>query len=443
MALPTSAGTAPAEGIAAFAPRPAATVPANAGVRAIKKWFRLPLRPIRLNWGKANRLGLAGGRVASATRHRHARCLEGCGTNARRINVGHTRTAASIEAVSTQGTGEMAATAERKKARHLQLLVSHPADSAARTLDLEREGLEALRTTLNQQLREPFRVAVATLAAARGRVIVTGIGKSGHVGQKVAATFASTGTPAFFVHPSEASHGDLGMITRDDAIVAISWSGESVELGNILTYSRRFKVPLIAITSRSDSALGKQSDVVLEMPRAKEACPHGLAPTTSTTMQLAMGDCLAIALLEAKGFTAHDFSVFHPGGSLGASLKFVADIMHTGDRLPLVGEDRIMSEALVTMTQKSFGCLGVIDGKGRLVGMITDGDLRRHMGPELLKQRVSDIMTRKPNTLSRDMLASAALQQINALKRTQMFVVDKGKPVGVVHVHDLLRAGVA
>jgi arabinose-5-phosphate isomerase len=337
----------------------------------------------------------------------------------------------------------MAATAERKKPRHLQLLMSHPADSAARTLDLEREGLEALRTTLNQQLREPFRAAVATLAAARGRVIVTGIGKSGHVGQKVAATFASTGTPAFFVHPSEASHGDLGMITRDDAIVAISWSGESVELGNILTYSRRFKVPLIAITSRSDSALGKQSDVVLELPRAKEACPHGLAPTTSTTMQLAMGDCLAIALLEAKGFTAHDFSVFHPGGSLGASLKYVADIMHTGDRLPLVGEDRIMSEALVTMTQKSFGCLGVTDGKGRLVGMITDGDLRRHMGPELLKARVSDIMTKKPNTLSRDMLASAALQQINALKRTQMFVVDKGKPVGVVHVHDLLRAGVA
>jgi arabinose-5-phosphate isomerase len=259
----------------------------------------------------------------------------------------------------------------------------------------------------------------------------------------VAATFASTGTPALFVHPSEASHGDLGMIMRDDAIVAISWSGESVELGNILTYSRRFKVPLIAITSRSDSALGKQSDVVLEMPRAKEACPHGLAPTTSTTMQLAMGDCLAIALLEAKGFTAHDFSVFHPGGSLGANLKFVADIMHTGDRLPLVGEDRIMSEALVTMTQKSFGCLGVLDGKGRLVGMITDGDLRRHMGPELLKARVCEIMTKKPNTLSPDTLASAALQEINSLKRTQMFVVDKGKPVGVVHVHDLLRAGVA
>ena len=301
------------------------------------------------------------------------------------------------------------------------------AQSAARTLDLEREGLQALRATLDQQLKEPFRVAVATLAAAKGRVIVTGIGKSGHVGQKIAATFASTGTPAFFVHPSEASHGDLGMITPDDAIVAISWSGESVELGNILTFSRRFKVPLIAITSRADSALAKQSDVVLEMPRAKEACPHGLAPTTSTTMQLAIGDCLAIALLEAKGFTARDYKVFHPGGSLGASLKFVADVMHSGDQLPLVTEGKVMSEAIVIMTQKSFGCLGVVDGKGRFVGMITDGDLRRHMGPELLKARVQDIMTKKPNTLSPDMLASAALEQINSLKRTQMFVVETGQ----------------
>ena len=221
-----------------------------------------------------------------------------------------------------------------------------------------------LRRSLNDGLQAPFRAAVAALAAAKGRVIVTGIGKSGHIAQKIAATFASTGTPAFFVHPSEASHGDLGMITRDDVIVAMSWSGESVELGNILTYSRRFKVPLIAITSRADSALAKQSDVVLELPRAKEACPHGLAPTTSTTMQLALGDCLAIALLEAKGFTAHDFKVFHPGGSLGASLKFVADVMHTGERMPLVSEDTPMSTALVTMTQKSFGCLGVTDAKG-------------------------------------------------------------------------------
>jgi arabinose-5-phosphate isomerase len=316
-------------------------------------------------------------------------------------------------------------------------------EPALRTLDLECEGLQALRVVLENQGREPFCAAVARLASARGRVIVTGIGKSGHVGQKVAATFASTGTPAFFVHPSEASHGDLGMITREDVIVAISWSGESVELGNILNYSRRFKVPLIAITSRADSALAKQADVVLELPRAKEACPHGLAPTTSTTMQLALGDCLAIALLESKGFTARDFSVFHPGGSLGARLKFVTDVMHRGDVLPLVTEDRVMSEAIVTMTRKSFGCLGVVDAKGRLTGMITDGDLRRHMGPDLLSARAQDIMTRKPNTLRPEMLASAALEQINSLKRRQMFVVDGGKPVGIVHVHDLLRAGVA
>jgi arabinose-5-phosphate isomerase len=318
-----------------------------------------------------------------------------------------------------------------------------PSQSATRTLDLECEGLAALRGTLQADLQEPFNRAVGILAAAEGRVIVSGIGKSGHIGQKLAATFASTGTPAFFVHASEASHGDLGMITPQDVIVAISWSGESVELRNIVTYSRRFKVPLIALTSRADSALGKQADVVLQLPRAKEACPHGLAPTTSTTMQLALGDCLAIALLENKGFTAHDFSVFHPGGSLGASLKFVADVMHTGERLPLVAEDRVMSEAIVIMTQKSFGCLGVVDARGRLVGMITDGDLRRHMGPTLLRLRTQDIMTRKPNTLTPNTLASTALEHFNALKRTQMFVVDKGKPIGILHVHDLLRAGVA
>ena len=318
-----------------------------------------------------------------------------------------------------------------------------PSQSATRTLDLECEGLAALRGALQADLQEPFNRAVGILAAAEGRVIVSGIGKSGHIGQKLAATFASTGTPAFFVHASEASHGDLGMITPQDVIVAISWSGESVELRNIVTYSRRFKVPLIALTSRANSALGKQADVVLQLPRAKEACPHGLAPTTSTTMQLALGDCLAIALLENKGFTAHDFSVFHPGGSLGASLKFVADVMHTGERLPLVAEDRVMSEAIVIMTQKSFGCLGVVDARGRLVGMITDGDLRRHMGPTLLRQRTQDIMTRKPNTLAANTLASTALEHFNALKRTQMFVVDKGKPIGILHVHDLLRAGVA
>jgi arabinose-5-phosphate isomerase len=315
--------------------------------------------------------------------------------------------------------------------------------SALRTLELERDGLVALRAEVEGTLGDRLSEAVKVLSKARGRVIVSGIGKSGHIGQKLAATFASTGTPAFFVHPSEASHGDLGMITREDVVLAMSWSGETVELFSIITYSRRFSVPLIAITSRAESALGKAADIVLELPRAKEACPHGLAPTTSTTMQLAIGDCLAIALLEAKGFTAHDFKSIHPGGSLGAQLKLVGDLMHKADRLPLVKLDAVMSEALVTMTEKSFGCVGVVDEKGRLVGMITDGDLRRHMGSALITRRASEIMTRKPFTVGPDLLASAALEQINAMKKTQLFVVSDGKPVGILHVHDLLRAGVA
>lgn len=314
--------------------------------------------------------------------------------------------------------------------------------SAVRTLQLEGDGIAALRAALDNGLAEPFARAVATLAQARGRVIISGIGKSGHVGQKIAATFASTGTPAFFVHPSEASHGDLGMITRDDVILALSWSGETVELKNIITFSRRFTVPLISITSRSDSALGQQSDVVLELPRAKEACPHGLAPTTSTTMQLALGDCLAIALLEAKGFTAHDFKVFHPGGSLGANLKYVSDVMHKGEALPLARETTAMSEALVTMTEKRFGCLGILDVKGKLAGVITDGDLRRHMGADLLTANAADIMTKKPKSIAPNALASAALEVMNASRITALFVVDKGKPVGILHVHDLLRTGV-
>lgn len=314
--------------------------------------------------------------------------------------------------------------------------------SAVRTLELEGDGIAALRAALDNGLAEPFARAVATLAQARGRVIISGIGKSGHVGQKIAATFASTGTPAFFVHPSEASHGDLGMITRDDVILALSWSGETVELKNIITFSRRFTVPLISITSRSDSALGQQSDVVLELPRAKEACPHGLAPTTSTTMQLALGDCLAIALLEAKGFTAHDFKVFHPGGSLGANLKYVSDVMHKGEALPLARETTAMSEALVTMTEKRFGCLGILDVKGKLAGVITDGDLRRHMGADLLTANAADIMTKKPKSIAPNALASAALEVMNASRITALFVVDKGKPVGILHVHDLLRTGV-
>jgi arabinose-5-phosphate isomerase len=315
--------------------------------------------------------------------------------------------------------------------------------SALRTLEAESSGLTELMVALRNGLGDAFEAAVQALGAAEGRVIVSGIGKSGHIGRKMAATFASTGTPAFFIHPSEAAHGDLGMITPKDVLLAISWSGETVELKNLVTYSRRFGVPLISITSRAASALGQASDVVIELPRASEACPHGLAPTTSTTMQLVIGDCLAVALLEARGFSATDFKVFHPGGSLGAQLKFVADLMHKGDRLPLARVDEPMTEALVTMTQKALGCLGVVDGNGQLVGIITDGDLRRHMGPTLLTAMAGQIMTPTPKTIRPTTLASAALDILNKSRITTLFVVERGKPIGLVHVHDLLRASVA
>jgi arabinose-5-phosphate isomerase len=315
--------------------------------------------------------------------------------------------------------------------------------SALRTVRLEIQGLKTLEAVLENGLADPFRAAVGRIASARGRVIVSGMGKSGHVARKIAATFASTGTPAYFVHPSEAGHGDLGMVGREDVILALSWSGETVELKSLITYAGRFRVPLIAITSRADSALARAADIALLLPRATEACPHGLAPTTSTTMQIVLGDSLAVALLEGKGFTAADFKTFHPGGQLGASLKFVSDLMHKGDRLPLASENVAMSEAIVTMTEKSFGCLGVVDRRGQLAGVITDGDLRRHMRRGLLKLNTGDIMTRAPKAVRPDMLASAALELLNSSKITAVFVVEKGKPVGIVHVHDLLRAGVA
>ena len=314
--------------------------------------------------------------------------------------------------------------------------------SAARTIQLEAQGLRALEAALNLDLVDNFAEAVSIIRSCRGRVIVTGMGKSGHIGMKVAGTLSSTGTPASFVHPSEASHGDLGMITRDDVILAFSWSGETVELGNLVSYSRRFAVPLIAITSNAESTLAKAAEVVLAIPQSKEACPHGLAPTTSTMMQLALGDCLAIALLESKGFTARDFKVLHPGGQLGARLKFIGDLMHKGDRLPLTPGDMPMAEAIVVMTEKAFGCLGVVDESGRLAGIITDGDLRRHMGDGLLSRRAGEIMTGAPKTVSPELLASAALEVINSSSITALFVVDDGRPVGIIHIHDLLRAGV-
>ncbi|MGO9173351.1 MAG: SIS domain-containing protein [Rhodomicrobium sp.] len=314
---------------------------------------------------------------------------------------------------------------------------------AGRTLGCAVDGLKALQAALVNGLAADFERAVKLMLRCDGRVIVTGMGKSGHVGQKIAATLSSTGTPAQFVHPAEASHGDLGMITAKDVVLALSWSGETGELANLITYSRRFRVPLVAMTSGRESTLGRAADVVLALPQVKEACPHGLAPTTSTLVQLALGDCLAIALLEGRGFTALDFKVFHPGGQLGANLKHVGDIMHRGDRLPIVRANERMSTALVVMTEKAFGCLGIAGEDGKLLGILTDGDLRRNMGPELLGRTVAEIMTHSPKTVTAGMLASAALQIINSSAITALFVVDDGVPVGIVHIHDLLRAGVA
>jgi arabinose-5-phosphate isomerase len=315
--------------------------------------------------------------------------------------------------------------------------------SAVRTLETEAGGISALMAAIHDGLGQTFTAAVDLMRQARGRVIVTGMGKSGHVGSKIAATLASTGTPAFFVHPSEASHGDLGMITADDVIMALSWSGETVELKDLTDYSRRFRIGLIAVTASADSTLAKAADVVLLVPQAREACPHNLAPTTSTLMQQALGDALAIALLESRGFTALEFAKLHPGGRLGAMLKFVRDLMHTGEAVPLVPTGTPMSEAVVVISAKGFGCVGITDRAGKLVGIITDGDLRRHMRPSLLDARVEEVMTRGPKTVRPDQLASEALEILNASKITALMVGEAGKPVGIVHFHDLLRAGVA
>ena len=325
----------------------------------------------------------------------------------------------------------------------MQPAVSPHIASALRTLDNERDGVAALAAAMCDGLGAPFVAAVETIRNARGRVIVTGMGKSGHVGRKIAATLASTGTPAFFVHAADASHGDLGMITSDDVMLALSWSGETEELKDLINYSRRFRIPLIAVTVSADSTLGKSADVVLALPATREACPHNLAPTTSSLMQLALGDALAIALLESKGFSAMDFGVFHPGGRLGAALKFVRNVMHPGAAVPLIKRGAPMSEAIVEMSAKGFGCVAVTDDSGKLAGVITDGDLRRHMRADLMQAPVDEIMTASPKVVRPDQLVSEALQLLNSSKITALVVVEAGRPVGIVHFHDLLRAGVA
>ena len=312
---------------------------------------------------------------------------------------------------------------------------------ARQTIEREIEALKAMEYDLDDTLS----LVLDVLQNTKGRVIVTGMGKSGHIGCKIAATMASTGTPSFFLHPSEASHGDLGMVTKDDAVLAISNSGESKELLDILTYCRRFSIPLIAITKNPDSSLGKNSDFILRLPNNREACPLGLAPMSSTTATLVMGDILAAALMVRKGFTEQDFRLRHPGGKLGAILRHVSDIMHTGDEMPLVSEDAIMQEALMTMSAKMLGCVGILDKEGNLIGVITDGDLRRWMAPNLIEEKVSKVMTKNPRTCTADTLIAEAVNIMNNTGRgiTNMFVVDGKKPVGIVHIHDCLRAGVS
>jgi arabinose-5-phosphate isomerase len=315
--------------------------------------------------------------------------------------------------------------------------------SALRTLETERDGLTILMEAIGNGLGPFFTAAVETIAAAKGRVIVTGMGKSGHVGRKMTATFASTGTPAHYVHPAEASHGDLGMIQTDDVIIALSWSGETAELADIIGYSRRFRVPLIALTSNAESTLGRAADICLTLPKAKEACPNGLAPTTSTTIQLALGDALAVALLERRGFTADNFRVFHPGGKLGARLKLVREIMHKDERLPVVGVEARMGEAIEEIGRKGFGAVIVVNGDGTLAGIVTDGDLRRNLRPDLATLPVTAIMTKTPRTIAPDALVASALEMEEASRITALIVVENGRPVGLVHYLDLLRAGAA
>ena len=313
---------------------------------------------------------------------------------------------------------------------------------ARRVLGIEAAAL----TRLADSLDADFARALDLLASARGRgrVVTTGMGKSGHVARKIAATLASTGTPAIFVHPAEASHGDLGMVTAEDVVLALSNSGETVELNDIIEHAGRFHIPLVAIVGRAGSTMATRATVALVLPDAPEACPNGMAPTTSTTMALALGDALAVALVHRSGFTGADFQKLHPGGSLGARLRTVRDLMHGGERMPLVGPDTAMSDALIEMTAKSFGCVGVVDAAdGRLIGLITDGDLRRHMAPELLARRAGDIMTREPKVIAPTHLAAEALWIMSSRAITSLFAVEDGRPVGILHLHDCLRAGIA
>ena len=313
-----------------------------------------------------------------------------------------------------------------------------------RVLRLEAKAVEAVADTLDGAFVEAVEILARLSGSDGARVVVTGMGKSGHIARKIAATLASTGTPAQFVHPAEASHGDLGMITEKDAVLALSNSGETKELSDLLQYCKRYDIPLLAMTARPASALARYADVALILPDQPEAATMGLAPTTSTTMSLALGDALAVALLERKGFTATDFRLFHPGGKLGQQLMRVGDLMHRGEEVPLVDQGISMDQAVLTITSKHFGCTGVTDAGGRLVGIVTDGDLRRHMSPDLMQKTAGEVMTADPMTVNPDIMASETLALMNERRITALFIVDRaGKPTGIVHMHDFLRTGVA
>lgn len=312
--------------------------------------------------------------------------------------------------------------------------------SAIKTIDSEIRAIEELKKSLDA---ESLTKALDFMQNSTGRIIITGMGKSGHIGKKIAASLASTGTPSFFVHPAEASHGDLGMITDDDVVIAISNSGESRELIDILNYCKRFGIKLIAITKNQDSSLGKAGDVVLLLPNNGEACPLGLAPTSSTTATLVLGDILTIRMIERKGFSKEDFNDRHPGGKLGSILKRVSDLMHTGQDMPLLDENANMQAVLLEMTSKRLGCVGFVNSAGILTGILTDGDLRRCLSSQILSEKAADLMTRNPKTIAPEAMTAEALKIMHDKKITNLFVVDNLKPVGVIHIHDLLNNGVA
>ena len=316
-------------------------------------------------------------------------------------------------------------------------------ESARRTIDKEVDALRIMESELDSSLT----AALDMIQAAKGRVIVTGMGKSGHIGNKIAATLASTGTPSFFVHPAEASHGDLGMLTDDDVVLAISNGGESKELSDILIYCKRYGIPLISMTKNPDSTLGKAGDIILRLPDAGEACPLGMAPTSSTTATLVLGDILAIALMERKGFSKNNYKQRHPGGKLGALLQKVSDLMHRGDEMPILNEHAALRQIILTMSSKMLGCVGIVNENGELSGMITDGDLRRAMvnslDNDLFEKNAEDIMTKNPKTTSPDTLVAEAVNIMNNTGKgiTQLFVIENNKPIGIIHMHDCLRAG--